>query len=100
MLDVILKRIYKELPGTIALTIHDSIMTGILTNNVEAVRQIMTEELTFFVGLPPTIKREDNCKEKEENSKEKEEKGREIEENEGADIISNQYDATTLVNYN
>jgi len=53
ILDVILKRIYKELPGTIAVTIHDSIMTGILTNNVEAVRQIMIEELTVFVGFRP-----------------------------------------------
>jgi len=55
MLDVILKRIYKDMPGVIAVTIHDSIMTGILTNNVEAVRKIMTEELTFFIGFPPKI---------------------------------------------
>jgi hypothetical protein len=100
MLDVILKRIYKELPDTIAVTIHDSIMTGILTNNVQAVRKIMAEELTFFAGLPPTIKIEDISKEKEENRKEIEENRMEIEENNEADIISNQYDATTLVNYN
>jgi hypothetical protein len=56
MLQVILKRIYKELPGTIAVTIHDSIMTGILTNNVEAVREIIIEELEFFVGFQPQIK--------------------------------------------
>ncbi|MDD2307715.1 MAG: hypothetical protein PHP53_23635 [Prolixibacteraceae bacterium] len=56
MLDVILKRIYKELPGTIAITVHDSIMTGVLTNNVEAVCKIMIEELTFFVGFAPNIK--------------------------------------------
>jgi hypothetical protein len=55
-LDVILKRIYKELPGTIAVTIHDSIMTGIATNNVEAVRQIMIDELTVFVGFRPQTK--------------------------------------------
>jgi hypothetical protein len=66
MLDVILKRIYKELPGTIAVTIHDSIMTGLLTNNVEAVRKIMMEELTFFVGLEPKIKIEEIKREKEE----------------------------------
>lgn len=59
MLDVILKRIYKELPGTIAITIHDSIMTGILTNDVEAVRKIMSDELTNFVGFSPQIKIED-----------------------------------------
>lgn len=56
MLDVILKRIYKELPGTIAVTIHDSIMTGTLTNNIETVRKIMIDELTFFVGFAPNIK--------------------------------------------
>lgn len=56
MLDVILKRIYRELPGTIAVTIHDSIMTGISTNNVEAVRKIMIDEISFFVGYRPQIK--------------------------------------------
>jgi hypothetical protein len=51
ILDVILKRIYKELPGTIAITIHDSIMT----NNVEPVLKIMKDELTFFIGFEPKI---------------------------------------------
>lgn len=60
MLDVILKRIYKELPGTIAVTVHDSIMTGVLTNNVAAVRKIMEEELTLFVGFRPQIEVEGN----------------------------------------
>ena len=55
MLDIILKRIYKELPGTVAITIHDSIMTGILTNNVEEVIKIMNEELIRFVGFEPSI---------------------------------------------
>jgi len=64
MLDVILKRIYRELPGTIAITIHDSIMTGVLTNNVEAIRKIMIEELTFFVGFAPKIKIEGIIEEK------------------------------------
>jgi len=56
---VILKRIYKELPGTIAITIHDSIMTGILTNNVKSVLKIMKEELTKFIGASPQIKIEE-----------------------------------------
>jgi len=56
ILEVILKRIYRELPGVVAITIHDSVMTGILTNNVEAVRSIMIEELTAFVGFAPKIK--------------------------------------------
>jgi hypothetical protein len=86
MLDVILKRIYKELPGTIAVTVHDSIMTGILTNNVEAVRKIMIEELTFFIGFQPQIKIE-GIKE-------------EIREEEKREITIKQYDATTFVSYN
>ena len=56
ILEVILKRIYRDLPGTIAVSIHDSIMTGVITNNVEAVRNIMMEELTLFVGFPPNIR--------------------------------------------
>jgi len=86
MLDVILKRIYKELPGTIAVTIHDSIMTGILTNNLEAVRKIMIDELTYFVGFAPKIKIERIIRDKEEEDKETE--------------LLNQYDITNLVNYN
>jgi len=69
MLDVILKRIYKELPGTIAVTIHDSIMTGILTNNAEAVRKIMTDELTYFIGFAPKIKIEIIIDERKEEEK-------------------------------
>lgn len=56
ILDVILKRIYRELPGTIAVTIHDSIMTGSATNSVEAIKKIMIEELTKFCEFAPTIK--------------------------------------------
>jgi hypothetical protein len=72
MLDVILKRIYKELPGTIAITIHDSIMTGILTNNVDAIKNIITEEMTFFIGFEPKIKIESESKDNiEKENKEK-----------------------------
>ena len=86
MLDVILKRIYKEHPGVIAITIHDSIMTGILTDEVEAVRKIMIEELNSFVGFSPKIEIEDyerylEKKVREENS-----------------LI--QYDVTTFVSCN
>lgn len=56
MLDKIIRRIHNEMPGVIAMTIHDSIMTGILTNNVEAVRKVMDQELKSFVGMPPTLK--------------------------------------------
>ena len=87
MLDIILKRIYKELPGTIAVTVHDSIMTGILTNNIEAVRKIMIDELTFFVGFEPKIKNELNIEDKEE-------------EEERVCVFSNQYSATNLETLN
>ena len=85
MLDVILKRIYKELPGTIAITIHDSIMTGVLTNNIEAVRKIMIEEFTFFVGIQPKIQIEEN--KRREKNKER-------------TTIYNQYGATAFVSIN
>jgi hypothetical protein len=71
VLDVILKRIYKELPGTIAITIHDSIMTGVLTNNVSEVNKIMVEELTKFVGFAPKLSIEGIIREKERESKER-----------------------------
>jgi hypothetical protein len=88
MLDVILKRIYKELPGTIAITIHDSIMTGILTltNNVEAVRKIIIDEMQNFVGFEPKIKIE-GIKEEKGEKKEKQ-------------TFTKQYDATTFVSCN
>jgi hypothetical protein len=60
ILEVILKRIYRELPATIALTIHDSIMTGADNNSIEAIHKIMIYELTFFVGYAPKIKIEGN----------------------------------------
>ena len=63
ILDVILKRIYRELPGVIAITIHDSVMTGLLTNKVEAVKAIMENELLKFVGFRPSLKLESNKEE-------------------------------------
>jgi hypothetical protein len=84
MLDVVLKRIYRELPDVIAITIHDSIMTGVMTNNVEAVKNILIEELTYFVGFRPNVSIEGIY----------ERRGEEWEESN----ISKQYDATTFVN--
>ena len=61
ILEAVLKAIRAELPGVIAMTIHDSIMTGedartgIMTNNVAGVIRIMERELLKFVGLKPTI---------------------------------------------
>jgi len=86
MLDVIVKRIYRELPGVVAITIHDSIMTGVLTNNVEAVKNIITEELTNFVGFRPNVSLEGIYESKEEEG--------------GEGIIVYQYDATTFVSIN
>jgi hypothetical protein len=86
MLDVILKRIYKELPGTIAVTVHDSIMTGILTNNLDAVKKIMIDEFTFFIGFAPKIKTEIIIE------------GREEEERKERTL--NQYDITNPVTLN
>jgi hypothetical protein len=84
MLDVVLKRIHKELPGVIAITIHDSIMTGILTNEVSAVREIIEKVFSEFVGFKPVIKEEKGGEEEEEK-----------EEKEGV-----QYVSTTFVSLN
>lgn len=56
ILDLILTRIYKEYPGTIAVTIHDSIMTSLYTDHVDKVKKIMTEELEKYIGYEPTLK--------------------------------------------
>jgi hypothetical protein len=93
MLDLILKRIYKELPGTIAITIHDSIMTGVLTDNVESVKKIMIEELTYFVGFQPQIKIDGRLEEKKEELEEVKKKQEET-------SLTNQYLATTPVSFN
>lgn len=86
MLDVVLKRVYRELPGVVAITIHDSIMTGVLTNDVEAVKNILIEELTNFVGFRPNVSIE-GIYEREK-------------EREGERSNLYQYDATTFVNNN
>jgi hypothetical protein len=70
VLDVIVRRIHKKLPDTIAITIHDSIMTGILTDDVETVRKIMSDELTSFVGFSPKIEIEDYSKDLEYKTEE------------------------------
>ena len=98
MLDVIMKRIDKELPNTIAVTVHDSIMTGIMTNNVEAVRNIMAEELTSFVGFSPNIKIEENIELKENACTKRMAMMEEREEK--SNTNSNQYVATTSVSLN
>lgn len=53
ILGEILKRINKEHPGVITVTIHDSIMTGL--DHVELVKKIMGEELTRYMGYPPRL---------------------------------------------
>jgi hypothetical protein len=76
ILNLILPRVYAEHPGTIAVTIHDSVMTSIYTDHVEKVKRIMVEEFSKVVGYAPKIKIEGVKEEKKEKEKEKErEKG-------------------------
>lgn len=86
LLNVIVRRINKELPKVIVMTIHDSIMTGILTDDCEAVRKIMNDELKNFIGFSPQIKFEGI-----EGIKERKEEG-------NKSLI--QYDVTTAVSLN
>lgn len=60
VLDTILPRIEREHPGTIAVSIHDSIMTSILTNDEKRVFRIMNDELTKFTGYKPELKIENS----------------------------------------
>lgn len=54
MIDVIAKRVSKELPKAPIFTIHDSIAT---TNEyVDRVKEIMIEELTKSIGIAPNLK--------------------------------------------
>lgn len=68
ILNLILNRINKEFPGTIGLTIHDSIMTNNNPIHIYRVRKIMVEEFSNFVGFEPKIKVEGG--EEEENKEE------------------------------
>lgn len=56
ILGRILPRIYNEHRGTIAVSIHDSICTSILTSDIEIVKRIMIDELEKFVTLKPSLK--------------------------------------------
>ncbi len=56
ILKVILPRINREHPGIIAVTIHDSIMTGIYTDHIQIVKDTMEQEFQKIVGHKPTIK--------------------------------------------
>jgi hypothetical protein len=90
MLDVIMKRIHNELPGTIAITIHDSILTGVMTNNAERVAEIIRGELRNFVGAEPQIKIDrpfSNNKEEQRTKKEDKEE----------EFIEGYYDVGTFV---
>lgn len=55
VLDVIMKKIYKELPGVFAMTIHDSILTVNRPEIVHSIRGIMEAELKNFVGYSPQL---------------------------------------------
>jgi len=56
ILKEILPRINREHPGIIAVTIHDSIMTGIYTDHIQIVKDTMEQEFQKVVGHKPTIK--------------------------------------------
>jgi hypothetical protein len=59
VLDVIIKRLNDEHPDMVATPIYDSVCTSIATDDIETVSNVMTEELTKFVGMTPVLKVED-----------------------------------------
>jgi hypothetical protein len=56
VLNVIIKRLNLEHPDMVATPIYDSICTSIATDDIETVSQVMKDELTIFIGIPPTLK--------------------------------------------
>lgn len=54
IIDVISKRFTKEFPGIPIFTIHDCLVTT--EGHEHHLKRIMEEELTFHIGLPPSIK--------------------------------------------
>ena len=95
ILGRILPRIYEEHPGVIAVSIHDSVCTSIVTSDIETVKRIMTEELSDFVGFKPTLKIESSPSNIDIS------KNIEGLEEEGTDkIVRDQYDYRTLANNN
>ena len=56
ILNLILKRVRREHPGVVVLTIHDCLMVGKKSNSeIENIHRIMIEESTSFFGYPPII---------------------------------------------
>jgi len=54
--DLVIKnRINKEHPGTIAVSIYDTVSTGIQTDKINEVSEIMTDEFEKYVGHAPRL---------------------------------------------
>lgn len=56
VLDIILRRLNTEHSELVATQIYDSVCTSIATDDIKTVCQVMKEELTKFIGLPPVLK--------------------------------------------
>ncbi len=93
ILGRILLRIYKEHPGVIAVSIHDSVCTSIAFCDIETVKRIMKEEIEYYVAFQPTLKIERLTFSSQNTIKRerKEDRGREVRERD-------QYVSKTLVN--
>ena len=91
ILGRILPRIYDKHPGTIAVSIHDSICTSILTSDIEIVKKTMEDELEKFVTLKPSLKVESSSFKKDNRWI-----GKSNEKVEGGSIGGDQYVSKTL----
>jgi len=54
--ELIIERLNNEYPDMVAQQIYDNLVTSIATDDVETAYRVMTEELTSFIGYPPTLK--------------------------------------------
>ena len=56
--DLIIARLNREHPDMVAQQIYDSIVTTIVTDDIDTATKVIQEELAAFVGCPPALKTE------------------------------------------
>jgi len=55
MLEKVVKTVHEQHPDIICITIHDSVMTGVMTDEIFAVQKILKNEFRKFTGITPKL---------------------------------------------
>ena len=58
ILDKVLEYLNTAYPDMVATQIYDNITTTLATDDIEKATEVLTAELTNFIGIPPTLKYE------------------------------------------